>query len=156
MATHGTYRVVVPAAAPAARLAQFTAFVNRALRQAEARHGWSIPKVAERAGIGVNTIYRWSKGEWGRDWPKGELVEQFCITLDIPTSIPFMILWPGSGTRPVEPAPDPMDPEFERVLRKLRDPNVPDAEKYMIRETIRSLASRPNRPPDTGPRRKAG
>lgn len=134
--------MLVPAT-PAARRDAFTRFVNRALAQAKDERGWSIPKVAEVSGVGQQTLYRWQKGDWGRDFPKGELVEQFCDALDIPTAAAFAILWPGKTGRPAEPEPLPYEPEFDRLMRKLRDPNVPDQEKYLIRETVRGLAHRP-------------
>ncbi|PZF99315.1 transcriptional regulator, partial [Micromonospora deserti] len=43
-------------------------------------------------------------------------------------------------------APPPMDPDVEALLRRLVDPNVSDAEKFHIRETIRYLAYRPTLP----------
>lgn len=128
-------------------------FVNRALRNAEVARGWSVPRVAEESGVGQNTIYRWSKGEW-REYPKGELVEAFCDALDIPASAAFSVLWPGKVGKPTATPPAPLEPDLEQLARKLRDPNVLDAEKYHIRETVRSLAARPNRPPDTSRRRK--
>jgi transcriptional regulator with XRE-family HTH domain len=119
-------------------------FVNRALAQAESGRGWSIPKVAKVSGVGQQTLYRWQKGSWGRDFPKAELVEQFCDALDIPTAAAFNILWPGKTGRPAEPEPFPYEPEFDRLMRKLRDPGVSEQEKYLIRETVRGLANRPS------------
>jgi transcriptional regulator with XRE-family HTH domain len=146
--------VVVPAS-PEARRDAFSRFVQRALTQAKQSRGWSIPKVAEVSGVGQNTIYRWVKADW-REFPKGELVEQFCDALDIPVAAAFGILWPGKTARPSATEPQPAEPEFDALMRKLRDPNVPDTEKYLIRETIRSLASRPNRPTDTRKDRRVG
>lgn len=152
--TNGTYRLVVPAS-PEARRDAFSRFVNRALAQAKQSRGWSIPKVAEISGVGVNTIYRWVRADW-REFPKGELVEQFCDALDIPAAAAFSILWPGKSNRPAPPEPLPTEPEFDELMRKLRDPNVPETEKYLIRETIRGLASRPNRPAGIRKDRRAG
>lgn len=142
-------------ATPEARRKAFAAFVNRALRHAEISKDWSLPRVAKESRVGASTIYRWTKGEW-REYPKGELVEQFCDALGIPTAAAFSILWPGASGKPTEAEPIPIDPDLERLARKLRDPNVPDTEKYLIRETVRSLASRPNRPPDMPRSRRTG
>lgn len=132
-------------ASPEARRTAFSNFVKRALAQAKQSRGWSIPKVAEVSGVGANTIYRWVNADW-RGYPKGEAVEAFCDALGIPAEVAFRILWPGKSGRPAPPEPIPAEPEFAMLMRKLRDPNVPEAEKYLIRETIRGLANRPTRP----------
>lgn len=149
----GTYGLLVTAD-PEVRREAFARFVRRALDHARTNRGLSIPKVAELADVGVNTLYQWRNGNWN-EYPKGENVEKFCDALNIPAATAYAILWPGKGTRPVEPEPFEADPEFELLLRKLRDPNVPEAEKYLIRETIRSLAARPTRPPGENSRRNA-
>jgi hypothetical protein len=46
-----------------------------------------------------------------------------------------------------------MDPDVEALLRRLVDPNVAEAEKFHIRETIRYLAYRPLMPADSRKRR---
>jgi hypothetical protein len=48
-----------------------------------------------------------------------------------------------------------MDPDVEALLRRLVDPNVSDAEKFHIRETIRYLAYRPLLPSDPSRRGRA-
>lgn len=134
----------MPAVADA-RHANFAAFVARAVRAAKDTHGWTQEEVANRAGFSRSTLQRWLAGEWKED-PKGGEIQAFCDALDIPTQIPLMILWPGKSRRAEVPEPIPLaDPDFELVARRLRDPNVSDQEKFHIRETIRSLASRVRR-----------
>jgi transcriptional regulator with XRE-family HTH domain len=119
----------------------FAAFVRRAAHAAQLNRGWSLPRIAKEAGIGTNTLYRWTKGDWTNS-PEAQLVEKFCNTLDIPVDAAFQILWPGGDDRPVDVAPLPTDPDFEILLRRLNDPKVPDEEKFLIRETIRGLVAR--------------
>lgn len=147
-----TYRLAV-AADPDARLAAFTAFVRRALDHARTSRGWEVEDVAREAGVGVNTLYLWRRGNEWRTFPQGRSVEAFCDALGIDPAAAFAILWPGKSTRPVEPEPLGPDEDLITLARRLSDPNVPAAEKFHIRETIRGLASRPARPVDA-PRRK--
>lgn len=130
---------------PDARRANFAAFVHRALAHAKAARGWSIPQVAKESGVGDSTIYRWRDGDWTRS-PYADQVAAFCDALDIPVTVAFEILWPGKSSRPRATAPMPSDPDLEVLARRLADPNVPDQEKYLIREVIRGLAARPERP----------
>lgn len=153
--TQGTYGLDVPAD-PQARLAAFTAFVRRALDRARATRGWSVERVAREAGIGVNTLYLWRSGTDWKQFPKGESIEAFCDALGIPPATAYAILWPGRNERPAEPEPLGPEPELVTLARKLADPNVPEQEKYHIRETIRGLASRPSTPADVPKRRSAG
>lgn len=149
---NGTYRGDVPASADARRAA-FSRFVERTLEHAKAERGWSVPKVAEASGVGDSTLYRWRDGDWKRS-PQPEQVVAFCDALGIPPSAAFSILWPGQDDRPAEPEPLPLDPDLQTVLRRLRDPNVPEREKFLIRETLRSLAARS---PEQSPKgRRAG
>ena len=143
-------------ASPDVRKAAFAAFVERALRGAHQR-GLSVPKIAELAGIGSNTIYRWRDGNWIKG-PGAEQVVAFCDALDIPVSAAFSILWPGKAERAQEPEPPPMDPDLQELLRRLEDPNTPAFEKEFISETLRTLAARAvstgSPPAATPPRRQ--
>lgn len=145
-----------PAPAPAARLSAFTAFVRRALDRARTGRDWSVERVAREAGIGVNTLYLWRSGTDWKQFPKGENVEAFCDALGIPVATAFAILWPGKDARPAEPEPFDMDPDLWILARRLADPSFPEKEKYLIRETIRGLALRPNQPVDLPKSRKVG
>lgn len=135
----------MPATADARRAA-FSRFVQRALEYAKTERGWSVPRIAKESGVGDSTIYRWRDGQW-QSSPKPEQVVAFCDSLDIPPSAAFLILWPGQRERPAEPEPMPLEPDLQTILRRLRDPDVPEREKFLIRETLRSLAARsPERP----------
>lgn len=143
----GTYPLLV-SPSPEARRDAFARFLERALHDAKVTRGWNQRRVLEETGIGRTTLYRWLKGSWAEE-PEAAKVRDFCDALDIPPAIPFLILWPGKRERAPQPGPPPMDPDVEHVLRKLADPNVSDSEKYFLRETIRSLAARPNRRRDS-------
>lgn len=98
-----------------------------------------MPKIAEVAGIGNPTIYRWRDGNW-RQGPRAEQVVAFCNALGLSPSVPFGILWPGQDEQvPADEAP-PLDPDLKIIMRRLADPNVGDAEKATIRATLRYLA----------------
>lgn len=123
----------------------FAAFIRRALVRAQEDRGWSVPKVAEVAGIGNQTIYRWRDGDWTKA-PSPDAVLAFCDALDIDPKHAFGILWPGKNEQAVAPEPAPIDPDIERLMRKLRDPGTAEAEKIIIRATVRELVSRRSAP----------
>ena len=123
----------------------FAAFVRRSLRIAKEDRGWSAPRVAEIAGIGSATVYRWRDGDWSRD-PSPSAVVAFCDALDIDPKHAFAVLWPSKNDAATAPAPAPLDRDIELLARRLRDPNVSTAEKLTIRATIRHLVGRANAP----------
>lgn len=124
---------------------RFASFWRAELERAEGL-GMTVPKIAKAAGIGSNTIYRWRDGGWP-GMPKPDQIVAVCDILDIDPQIPMGILWPGKRTRAQTPQPRELPREVESLLRKLEDPEVPETEKYLIQETLRSLAARQvNRP----------
>lgn len=132
-----------------ARKIAFATFVRRALDEARATRAWSGTEVSRRTGVSRQTINRWVRGDWASD-PEAERVVAFCEGLGLNPAAAFAALgWDraATGHRTGQPAP-PMDPDVEALLRRLVDPNVSDAEKFHIRETIRYLAYRPTLPVD--------
>lgn len=142
------YRHGVTETANARKIA-FATFVRRALDEARATRAWSGTEVSRRTGVSRQTINRWVRGDWASD-PEAERVVAFCEGLGLNPAAAFAALgWDrtAAGPRAGQPAP-PMDPDVEALLRRLVDPNVSDAEKFHIRETIRYLAYRPTLPTD--------
>ena len=131
----------------------FAAFVRKALEDARSTRAWTGTEVSRRTGVSRQTINRWVRGEWASD-PEAERVVAFCEGLGLNPTIAFGVLgWDrATPSRPVPSAP-PMDPDVEALLRRLVDPNVSEAEKFHIRETVRYLAYRPTLPIDV---RKGG
>jgi hypothetical protein len=76
-----------------------------------------------------------------------DAVVAFCDALDIDPKHAFAILWPGKNDDAPPPEPAPLDRDIELLARRLRDPNVTEAEKVSIRGTIRFLGAgaRPHR-----------
>ncbi|WP_053655398.1 XRE family transcriptional regulator [Micromonospora sp. NRRL B-16802] len=132
-----------------ARKIAFATFVRRALDEARATRAWSGTEVSRRTGVSRQTVNRWVRGDWASD-PEAERVVAFCEGLGLNPAAAFAALgWDrtATGPRASQPAP-PMDPDVEALLRRLVDPDVSDAEKFHIRETIRYLAYRPTLPVD--------
>jgi hypothetical protein len=124
----------------------FAAFVARAIRVAETDRGWSVPRIAEEARrtgskLSNQTIYRWKDGDWVKA-PDPDAVLAFCDVLDIDPKHAWAILWPGKNEAAPPPEPAPLGPDIEQLARRLRDPNVSEAEKVTIRATVRHLAGR--------------
>lgn len=139
----------------AARKIAFATFVRKALQDARTTRAWTASEVSRRTGVSRQTINRWVRGDWRSD-PEPKRVVAFCEGLGINPNVAFGVLgW--DRTAPARPAPaaPPMDPDVEALLRRLVDPNISDAEKFHIRETIRYLAYRPPLPaePRKGPKR---
>lgn len=148
-----TYCGGMPAVAPGVRKLAFSRFVRRGVDGAKQSRGWTVEDIANatkqraaqgegRKAVSRATIYRWLSGDW-EEAPSGDLVEAFCDVLDIPAAAGLAVLWPGKTGRAAAPEPPPLDEDFELLLRRLQDPNVPEREKWHIRETIRTLATRP-------------
>lgn len=99
----------------------------------------TIPAIERATGISKSTLYRWRGGQWTRD-PSATEVRAFCDGLGIPHGAAYQVLgWSGEERQATEPLL--LEPEIEAIARKLRDPNVADAEKAFIRETLRRLAA---------------
>ncbi|MGC4804416.1 helix-turn-helix domain-containing protein [Micromonospora sp. DT233] len=129
-----------------ARKMAFAAFVRRALDDARAMRAWSGTEVSRRTGVSRQTINRWVRGDWASD-PEAERVVAFCEGLGLHPTAAFAALgWDRPTAARAAPAAPPMDPDVEALLRRLIDPDVSDAEKFHIRETIRYLAYRPSLP----------
>jgi transcriptional regulator with XRE-family HTH domain len=139
------------------RAQAFAAFVRKALSDARGVRGWNGSEVARRTGISRQTINRWVRGDWTND-PEPARVVAFCEGLGLNPTIAFGILgWDRSAPARPAPAPPPMDPDVEALLRRLIDPAVSESEKYHIRETVRYLAYRPPLADDQAKRhRRAG
>lgn len=137
-----------------ARKIAFATFVRRALDDARALRAWSGTDVSRRTGVSRQTINRWVRGDWASD-PEAERVVAFCEGLGLDPAAAFTALgWDRAAGPRTAPTPPPMDPDVEALLRRLVDPNVSDAEKFHIRETIRYLAYRPTLPGDVRNRGK--
>ncbi len=151
-----SYRHGVTETANARKIA-FATFVRRALDDARAMRAWSGTEVSRRTGVSRQTINRWVRGDWASD-PEAERVVAFCEGLGLNPANAFTALgWDRAAPPRSAPTPPSMDPDVEALLRRLVDPNVSDAEKFHIRETIRYLAYRPTLQVDVGKRgRQAG
>ncbi|QDY06117.1 helix-turn-helix transcriptional regulator [Micromonospora sp. HM134] len=137
-----------------ARKARFGQWVKRVVDHAKATRGLSVPKIADLAGIGNQTIYRWINAA-GEKLPDPENVRAFCDAVGVPTTEPFQILWPGRTDTPTPAQPlSVLDDDFQLLQRRLNDPNTSEFEREFIRETIRQLADRPSQRPGHTPRRR--
>lgn len=120
---------------PKVARARFAAFVERALRDARAR-GMSDLGIKEATGIPPSTFHRWQQG--GGGLPQIDKVIEFCEGLDIPPAAALAAL---GATESAAATPEaPPEPVVDLIQRKLRDPNVSDAEKEAIRHTLNALA----------------
>lgn len=138
---HVTYIDDMPVAMDV-RLERFRRWVAATLQDARGR-GLTDNDIRDKTGLSVTTWHRWQSGKFGRLGPQPDAVYRYCDGLSLPRSEPANILgWTGENRIiPVEPAPD-IPPDVRELLRRLRDPNVPEQEKVFISETIKSLVGR--------------
>ncbi len=122
---------------------RFAEWVRRVTEQMKLSRGWSITRIAEEAGIGDQTIYRWRGGDW-KESPKPGQIVAFADACDISPQEAFAILWPGKND--VAPAPEPLglaDPDLLLIAQRLADPNVDEREKWYIQQQLQSMLARP-------------
>ena len=139
--------------------AAFARFVRQAIDHARNERGWTVTDLATHTGIGRSTVFRWLAGDW-QDYPELAKVRGFCAALEVPVAAAFRALGlPAAGgnagvradgepgaRRTAVAGDDPrLDEDLRVILARLTDPAVPDAEKKLIRDLLRYLASRPLR-----------
>jgi transcriptional regulator with XRE-family HTH domain len=121
---------------------RFAHFVERALASARAR-GMTDKDIEAATGVRSSTFHRWRRGDV-QTVPGLDKVRAFCegIGADLSDAMTALGL---TGQRD-NPEPEPvLDPDMRLILRQLADPNVPEAEKVFIRESLRMLAERADR-----------
>ena len=133
----GTYREQVAISRDVARV-NFARFVERALRGARERD-LSDMKIKELTGVGPSTFHRWRRGEWGKDWPEVQKVIDFCEGLGIPVEGALDALGIGGQRQQTETATQ-LDPDVRIIMRRLGDAATSEAERILIRATLRHLA----------------
>jgi len=109
-------------------------------------------EIQTTTGISFGTFHRWSRGDIGPTGPQPAKVRQFYDRLGRSHTPAFNALGWTDHDR-IDPDPEPeLPPDVRTILRKLRDPNVPDSEKTYLFESLKDLAARPV--PPKGPRKK--
>ncbi|MCX4474848.1 helix-turn-helix domain-containing protein [Micromonospora sp. NBC_01655] len=136
---HGKYRLRMSTSAQV-RAAKFGRLVDRALREARER-GMTIDEIVKATGVSSATLYRWRSGEWTKD-PRASQVRGFCEGLGVSIRVAYQTLGWAEDGEPQPSEPLDLEPDMQEVARRLRDPNVSEAEKQEIRTMIRYLARR--------------
>lgn len=124
----------------AVRAAKFARYVEQLMQEARKRD-MTVADIEKATGVSKATFYRWKNAEWTKD-PRGSQVKAFCEGLGGSYERAYRLLgWSEMGSPETEPAID-LEPDMKAVARRLRDPNVSEAEKQEIRAMIRYLARR--------------
>src|SRR5215813_4198994 len=113
----------------------FARFVRRAVDEAKNRRGWTVTRLATETGVGRSTLFRWLAGD-GQEFPALANVRSFCAALDIPVTAAFAAL----GMREDPGIEADAQADMQKILQRLADPDVPDADKRVIRDMLRYLA----------------
>lgn len=122
------------------RRMRFARFVERALRDAQAR-GMTTAQIEAATRVGSSTIYRWKDGEWSRDPQRGQ-VKNFCAGLSLSLDEAYRALdWQTDDRETVEPAPI-QNPALREAARLLADPSIRVEDKAMILEMLAMLNAR--------------
>lgn len=138
---HGTYRGLVAVSRDVA-LDRFSEFVKRTLDAARAR-GMTDKQICAVTGLTSSTIHRWRRGDFGLRGPSADSVMKFADGMNVPRKTVGDLLGWSTDEAKVQEAEPQLPPDVRELLRRLRDPNVPEQEKQFIRETFKSLVSRP-------------
>ena len=123
----------------------FARFVRRAVDDAKNRRGWTVRRLAEETGVGRSTLFRWLSGD-NQHSPELASVHSFCTALEIPVAAAFTAL----GVRSTPTAgDDDVFADIDRILTRLADPAVSEAEKVVTRDMLRYLARRSPATPES-------
>lgn len=122
---------------------RFARFVQRALDAARYR-GMTDKDIEAATGVMSSTFHRWRRGEV-RTMPGLNKVRAFCEGIGASLDEAMAALG-VSGQRDTPEPEAPMDPDLKLIMRRLMDPNTPAAEKVFIRESLKMLADRADRP----------
>lgn len=124
---------------PAVARARFAAWVDRALRQAQ-DNGLSYRKIEQASGIAASTVHRW-RTQQAKTLPQLPKVKAFAAATGASLEDAMQALgMTDSGTAPTPEPPLPTD--VRKILRRLGDPNTPEAEREFIRMSLQMLADR--------------
>lgn len=122
------------------RRVRFARFVDRAVREAQAR-GMTTNDVIAATHVGSSTYYRWRRGDWSED-PERTAVKNFCTGLGLPLDEAYRALdWHTDDRTPAEPVPLE-NPRLRELAQILSDPTTPPEDRAMIEEMIRIWTAR--------------
>lgn len=124
---------------PEINRARFARFIARVLADARDR-GMNDAAIYAATTVSPATFHRWQRGNFTSP-PGVDKITAFCEGLGVPPSAALRALGADEGRDDPEPDP-PMDPDVRRILRALVDPSTSDAEKMLIKETLKMLATR--------------
>ena len=102
------------------------------LRRMTSRPGWSVARLARESGIHRATIFKWMSGRGGATVASVRAIAE--ALGDDPANA-----LRAAGSMGGE-APDELDPDLKRLMRRLADPDTPEAEREFIRRALRTLA----------------
>lgn len=130
---------MAPPQTPAVARARFAVFVERALNRAR-DEGMTDRKIYQASGVASSTFHRWRLGQ-GRGLPELPKVRAFCLATGASVDEAMRAL----GMTDAAPAPTPEPPlprDVRIIMRRLADPNTPEAERQFIRMSLQMLAER--------------
>ncbi|ABJ68090.1 helix-turn-helix domain-containing protein [Pediococcus pentosaceus] len=100
------------------------------IKKISKERGWSLQKVAEKAGIGINSIYRWNTKT-----PSTASLQAVADVLDV--SVDYLL----GKTEKEEPVNDTRDMEVEEALNSVRmyqGKPISDAQRETMKGIIRA------------------
>lgn len=139
-----------PPISDSVRAAQFGAYVNALVEQLQDERGMTVAEIAKTGRVSRQTLNRWRRGDWRAGKPKTHRVQEFHDRLSLDAARAVGILVDAPAVR--VPTADPLlsaDPDVREdilvILRRLRDPDETDEERYYVRRQLGDLARRPGR-----------
>lgn len=107
------------------------------IKKISKERGWSLQKVAEKAGIGINSIYRWNTKT-----PSTASLQAVADVLDV--SVDYLL----GKTEKEEPVNDTRDMEVEEALNSMRSYQgqpISDEEREVMRGIIKGYLDSKNK-----------
>lgn len=107
------------------------------IKKISKERGWSLQKVAEKAGIGINSIYRWNTKT-----PSTASLQAVADVLDV--SVDYLL----GKTEKEKPVNDTRDMEVEEALNSMRSYQgqpISDEEREVMRGIIKGYLDNKNK-----------
>lgn len=104
-----------------------TTLVDRIKSTAKSKYGWNLKTTAQKAGIGVNSIYRWKD-----QTPTTESLQKVAKVLDV--SVDYLL---GNDSKSESDTKKVVDINNDDILLAFDGKIIPDEDKELFKRLLR-------------------
>lgn len=104
-----------------------TTLVDRIKSTAKSKYGWNLKTTAQKAGIGVNSIYRWKE-----QTPTTESLQKVAKVLDV--SVDYLL---GNDSKTNSDTKKVVDIDDDTVLLSFDGKPIPEEDKELFKRLLR-------------------